>query len=144
MSFSGHIVYPYSKNTKNGMRKMLEYMLYGTWFLLGAYAFWFVSKAKTFQPITLDELAMAWKLHKREANCSSAQIHDLLVRKGEVVGFKCDCGYEWLQKRLISQKVHLRTQNDKLLSTSQIEELLKERTSSMPDLGISYLDIKRV
>jgi len=132
------------KYKKNGMKKMLEYMLWGVWFLLGAYAFWFVSKAKTFQPITLDELACAWKLHKREANCSAAQIHDLLVKKGEVVGFRCDCGYEWLQKRLISQKVHLRAQKDKPLSASEIEAMIKERTSSRPDLGITYMDIKRV
>jgi hypothetical protein len=125
------------------MIKMLEYMLFGTWFLLGAYAFWFVSKAKTFQPITLDELAVAWKLHKREANCNASQIHDLLVRKNEVVGFKCNCGYEWLQKRPITQKVHVHTQNMPQV-TGETEELTQENIGSTPDLGIRYLNVRSV
>jgi hypothetical protein len=123
---------------------MLEIMLWSAWFLLGAYAFWFVSKAKTFQPLTLDELALAWRLHKCEAKCKASQIHDLLVRNDEVVGFKCGCGYEFLQKRLISQKVHLRAQNSKPLSIDGIEGLLQKRTRSTLDLGIRYLNIKRV
>lgn len=122
---------------------MLEYMLFGTWFLLGAYALWFVSKAKTFQPLTLDELACAWKLHKRDANCNASQIHDLLVRKNEVVGFKCDCGYEWLQKRPITQKGHLHAQNMPLAS-GETEGLTQEDIGSTPDLGIRYLNVKRV
>lgn len=119
-------------------------MLCGVWFLLGGYAFWFLSKAKTYQPITLDELACAWKLHKREAGCNASQIHDLLIKKDQVVGFKCDCGYEWLQKRPISQKVHLAAQKDKPQSVSEIEGLLKEDDVPAPDLGVSYLNVKRV
>jgi hypothetical protein len=129
------------------MKKMLaymEYMLCGVWFLLGGYAFWFLSKAKTYQPITLDELACAWKLHKREAGCNASQIHDLLIKKDQVVGFKCACGYEWLQKRPISQKVHLPAQNDKPQSVSEIEGLLKEDDIPAPDLGVTYLNVKRV
>jgi hypothetical protein len=125
------------------MKKMLEYMLFGMWFLLGAYALWFVSKAKTFQPLTLDELAVAWKLHKREADCNASQIHDLLVRKNEVVGFKCDCGYEWLQKRPITQKVHLHVQNVPQ-AADETEALPQEDASSTLDLGIRYLNVKSV
>jgi len=123
---------------------MLEIMAWAAWFLLGAYAFWLITKAKTLHPLTLDDLALAWKLHKHEASCKASQIHDLLVKKNEVVGFKCDCGYEWLQKRPISQKVHLRTQSDKPLSINEIDELIKKRASSRPDLSIRYLDIKRI
>jgi hypothetical protein len=122
---------------------MLEIMAWGAWFLLGAYAFWLVSKAKTFQPLTLDGLALAWKLHKREAKCSASQINDLLVKNNEVVGFKCNCGYVFFQKRLITQKAHHRAQN-KPLSIGEIEEALQKSGRSTPELGISYLNIKRV
>jgi hypothetical protein len=144
MSSKGHIVCLYNKNTKKRYGKMLEIMLWSAWFLLGAYTFWFVFKAKTFQPLTLDELALAWRLHKCEAKCKAPQIHDLLLRDDEVVGFKCGCGYEFLQKRLISQKVHPRAQNSKPLSIGEIEGLLQKRTRSTPDLGIRYLNTKRV
>ena len=123
---------------------MLEIMLWGAWLLLGAYAIWFVSKAKTFQPLTLDELALAWRLHKCEAKCEASRIHDLLVRGDEVVGFKCDCGYKFLQKRLITQKVHLCEQNNKPLLIGEIEGLLQKRGRSTLDLDIRYLKIKRV
>lgn len=123
---------------------MLEIMLWGVWFLLGAYVFWLVSKAKTLEPLSLEELALAWRLHKHEAECKALCIHDLLVRKDEIVGFKCDCGYEFLQKRPITQKVHLRTQNNKLLPIAEVEELFQEHARPAPDLGIRYLNIKRV
>jgi hypothetical protein len=123
---------------------MLEYMLCGMWFLLGAYALWFISKAKTFQPITLDQLAMAWKVHKHEADCNASQIHDLLVRNEEVVGFRCDCGYEWLQKRPITQRSRLYAKSDKPQSIGEIEGLLQRGKSPAADLDIRISNIKRV
>ena len=122
---------------------MLEIMLCGVWFLFGAYAFWFVSRAKTLQPLTLDELALAWRLHKREAKCKASQIHDLLVRHNKVVGFKCGCGYEFIQKRPISQKVHRHARGNKPLSISK-EKMIQKRSSSKLGLGISYSNIERV
>jgi hypothetical protein len=123
---------------------MLEIMLGSAWFLLGAYAFWFVSRAKTFQPLTLDELALSWRLHKRETKCKASHIHDLLVRNDKIVGFKCDCGYVYLQKRPITQKPHLHAQNSKPLTIGKIEESLQERTRPAPDSGIHYLNIKKI
>ena len=123
---------------------MLEIALWGAWFLLGAYACWFVSKAKTFQPLTSNELALTWRLHKHEAQCKASSIHELLVRNDEIVGFKCDCGYKFLQKRLITQKVHLCEQNNKPLLIGEIEGLLQKRGRSTLDLDIRYLKIKRV
>jgi len=84
---------------------MLDLLVWVFWFSLGAYIFWFFTKAKTFQPLTLDDLALAWKLHKQETGCIASRIDSLLIRKDEVVGFRCDCGYEFLQKRLITQRV---------------------------------------
>jgi hypothetical protein len=77
----------------------------GFWLALAAYAMWFLFRAKTFQPLTLDDLALMWKLHKRETCCTASHIHSLLKRDDEVVGFRCECGYEFIQKRLITQRV---------------------------------------
>lgn len=88
---------------------MLEELVFGFWFALGVYVFWYVVKAKDFQPLTLDDLALTWKLHKHQSGCKSSCIHDLLVRNNEVVGFKCECGHESLQKRLITQRAKIAT-----------------------------------
>lgn len=68
------------------------------------YSLWFFFKAKTVQALTLDDLALTWKVHKRQSGCNSSRIHSLINENDEVVGFKCDCGYEFIQKRLISQR----------------------------------------
>ena len=122
---------------QKGYEKMLEIALWGAWFLLGAYAFWFVSKAKTFQPLTLDELALTWKLHKHQTGCKSSYIHDLLVRNDEVVGFRCECGHEFLQKRLITQRVKVVAQSCRLAS-------FQNTSSAMQNLGLAYLNIKKI
>lgn len=85
---------------------MLDLLMWGSWLILGAYCLWFFFKAKTFQPLTLDDLALTWRLHKQRAQCPASRIHSLLIKNDEVVGFQCECGYEFLQKRLITQKVH--------------------------------------
>ncbi len=71
---------------------------------LVAYALWYFFKAKTVQPITLDELALTWKIHKQRDGCNASRIHSLIKKKNEVVGFRCECGYKFIQKRLITQK----------------------------------------
>ena len=62
-------------------------------------------KAKTVQPLTLDDLALTWKVHKQQKGCKASRIHSLIKENDEVIGFRCDCGYEFIQKRLITQKV---------------------------------------
>lgn len=81
----------------------------GSWFILGAYGFWFLFKAKTFHPLTLDDLALTWKLHKQQTGCTASRIYTLLIKNEEVTGFKCNCGYEFLQERLITQKIGARS-----------------------------------
>ncbi len=83
---------------------MLELLLLASWLILGLYIFWFLFKAKTFQPLTLNDLALGWKLHKHQTGCKASRIDSLLVKNDEIVGFRCSCGYEFLQKRLITQK----------------------------------------
>jgi hypothetical protein len=84
---------------------LLELLLGGFWLALAVYCFWYFFLAKTFQPLTLDDLALMWRLHKLQTGCKASRIHSLLERNNEVVGFKSECGYEFQQKRLITQKV---------------------------------------
>ncbi len=82
----------------------LYVLVFGFWTGLVFYVLWFVFKAKTVQPLTIDDLALTWKVHKQQSGCNSSRIHGLIKENDEIVGFKCDCGYEFIQKRLITQK----------------------------------------
>jgi len=88
------------------MKMLLALFMGGFWLALVAYAMWFLFRAKIFQPLTLDDLALTWKLHKQQNGCNASRIHSLMTENGEVVGFRCDCGYDFIQKRLITQRVH--------------------------------------
>lgn len=116
---------------------MLEELVCGFWLALGIYVFWYIVKAKDFQPLTLDDLALTWKVHKNQAECKSSCIHDLLVRNDDVVGFRCECGYEFLQKRLITQRPKVITQSAKLPS-------FPNTSGAMKNLGFAYLNIKKI
>ena len=91
---------------------LLGFLLGGFWVALAVYCFWYFFLAKTFQPLTLDDLALMWQLHKRQAGCKALRIHRLLERNNEIVGFECECGFMFQQKRLITQRV-----NKKLFSS---------------------------
>src|SRR4030065_2207441 len=84
---------------------MLLYLLWGFWLTLAVYCFWYFFMAKTFQPLTWDNLALTWRLHKQQTGCTALRVHSLLTRNDEVIGFKCWCGYEFRQRRLITQSV---------------------------------------
>ena len=84
---------------------MLLYLLLGFWLAFAVYCFWYFFMAKTFQPLTWDNLALTWRLHKQQTGCTASRVHSLLTSNNEVVGFKCWCGYEFRQRRLITQKV---------------------------------------
>jgi hypothetical protein len=116
---------------------MLEELVVGFWLALGAYVFWYFVKAKDFQPMTLDELALTWKLHKIETGCNSSCIHDLLIRNDEVVGFRCHCGHEYIQKRLITQKALVAPQFGITFSFNNTKGAMKNK-------GISYRNLRRI
>ena len=87
-----------------GCEKVLEWLALIFWVALVSYVFWFLFKAETLHPMNLDDLALTWRMHKLETGCKASRINSLLTIKNETVGFKCECGYEFIQKRLISQK----------------------------------------
>lgn len=84
-------------------------LAFTAWTALVSYVMWFIFKAKTVQPLTIDDLALTWKVHKQQSGCTSSRIHGLIKENDEIVGFRCDCGYEFIQKRLITQKPVART-----------------------------------
>lgn len=116
---------------------MLEELAGGFWLALGVYVFWYIVKAEDFQPLTLDDLALTWKLHKHQTGCKSSCIQDLLVRNDQAVGFRCECGHEFLQKRLITQRVKVVTQSDRLFSH-------QNAGGTMENLGLAYQNTKKI
>jgi hypothetical protein len=82
---------------------LLELLIAGSWLSFAAYSSWYFFKAKTVQPLTLDDLALTWRMHKQQTNCGASRLHSLITKNNEVVGFKCECGYEHQQKRPITQ-----------------------------------------
>ena len=99
---------------------MLLILLVGSfWLAFGAYLLWFFFKAKTVQPLTLDDLALTWKVHKQQNGCTASRIHGLIKGDNEIIGFKCECGYEFIQKRLITQRPH-----ESRISTKTIQKQL--------------------
>ena len=123
---------------------MLNLLMASSLLILGGYSLWFFFKAKTFQSLTLDDLALNWKLHKQHTGCKASHIHTLFVRNNEVVGFKCECDTDYLQKRLITQKAHtyIKTSIPSPLSP-KITSLLKTK-SSLENLGLHYSHIKQI
>jgi hypothetical protein len=84
---------------------LLYFLMLGFSLTFAVYGFWYLFIARTFQPLTLDDLALMWRLHKQQTGCTASRVHSLLSRNNEIVGFKCECGYEFLQRRLRNQRV---------------------------------------
>lgn len=140
MSNTRHIVYMYNNNT--GKKNMWSLLVTSLWLILGIYCYWFVFRAKTLQPLTLDDLALTWKLHKQQTGCKASRIHSLLMKRDEVVGFKCNCGYKFIQKRLITQKAHnyAQTSLQHLLSSIDAKQSPKMGSLQNPNLPYTYIE----
>ncbi|HEY4674947.1 MAG TPA: hypothetical protein VIH48_02705 [Candidatus Bathyarchaeia archaeon] len=86
---------------------MIELLMFAFWSLFVAYSLWLFTRAKKPQPLTLDELVILWKLHKRQALCGTpiSRVKPILKKNSdELLGFKCQCGYQYLSKRPIAQR----------------------------------------
>jgi len=132
------------KQLKKRHKKVLNLLMASSLLILGGYSLWFFFKAKTFQSLTLDDLALTWKMHKQKTECKAANIHTLLLRNNEVVGFKCECGNEFLQKRLITQKAHTYTKTSIVPLISQKIASPLQAKGSLQNLGLHYSNIKEI
>jgi len=99
------------------------------WTALVVYVSWFFFRAKTVHPLTLDDLALTWSVHKQQKGCNALRILSLLKENDEVVGFKCDCGFEFIQKRLITQRSLAR-----MVSPNVQEQRLDKKASDVYSL----------
>jgi len=123
---------------------MLSLLVTSVWLTLAAYTLWFLFKAKTLHPLTLDDLALTWKLHKQQTGCKATRIHSLLMKHDEVVGFKCNCGYKFTQKRLITQKAHNHAQTSIQHLLSSVSAKQSPKTSSLQNPNLPYTYIESV
>jgi hypothetical protein len=56
--------------------------------------------------MTLDELVVLWKIHKQRAGCRTpiSKVKPVTsTHSDDFLGFRCECGYEYLSKRPIIQ-----------------------------------------
>ena len=120
------------------------WIVLGLWIALGAYTLWYFFGAKTIQPLSLDALAITWKLHKKQTGCTAPQLNTILVNKNKVVGFKCDCGYNYMQKRLIAQKASSDMQTNLVPMLSHKITNVVEAKRSLQKLGVEYSSIRKV
>jgi hypothetical protein len=85
-------------------RKMwLEFLVTVLIVVFGACCYWYFFDAKTEQPLTKEEVELMWKLHKKQTECTGSR-KDFLMNKDGIVGFRCECGYQFKQERLITQE----------------------------------------
>jgi hypothetical protein len=98
---------------------MLDFIVWIFWFIFGAYSFWFFTRAKKLEPLTLDDLVILWKIHRQQAECDVplSKVKPIMKNhSNEFSGFRCECGYEYLSKRLIVQRHAL--ERNMFISTS--------------------------
>ena len=107
------------------MKLLLILLVGGFWMSLVAYVLWYFFKAKTVQPLTIDNLALTWRVHKQRDRCNASRIHSLIKENDEVVGFRCECGYKFIQKRLITQ-----SPQERHVSASTIQKQIQKQLST--------------
>jgi hypothetical protein len=49
--------------------------------------------------ITLNEAKVLWVLHRKTAHCEGHKWQPLKRQKDKIIGFRCGCGFQYVQKR---------------------------------------------
>ncbi len=50
-------------------------------------------------PITADEAKVMWAMHRKTAHCRGHKWRPIKRSKDRIIGFQCECGYKFTQKR---------------------------------------------
>jgi hypothetical protein len=66
----------------------------------------YVIEVRRNEPITVDEAKILWKMHKKTTRCAGKKWEPLDHRGDKLKGFRCDCGYRYMQKRPILSGTH--------------------------------------
>jgi hypothetical protein len=73
----------------------------GVWVFFAGYLAWYVTLAKCDAPISADEAKVLWEMHKQSSCCGGSRWRSVARKSGKVLGFECECGFRYTQKRLI-------------------------------------------
>ncbi len=90
---------------------MLEALMVTAWSGFAVCAGWVFISAKTNTPITMEDAKVMWVMHKKNAECKSRKWQPVKKRKGKIVGFKCECGYKYEQKRPVLSRTPKRSEH---------------------------------
>ncbi len=79
------------------MENMLETLMIGAWSGLAVCAVILTTRRTV--PITADDAKVIWKMHHETAHCRGHTWRLLKRKQDKIVGFQCECGYKYTQKR---------------------------------------------
>jgi len=79
---------------------MLEILMPAVWAGLALYTAWYITSAKDYAPLTHEEAELLWKIHIINTGCKAKRWREI-HRRGKTVGFECECGHRYVQKRPI-------------------------------------------
>jgi len=80
---------------------LLTTITLSAWTFFTGYLLWYITSAKRDALITVNDAKVLWKLHKQSANCTGHKWRRVTCKSGKVLGFECECGYKYTQKRLL-------------------------------------------
>ncbi len=55
--------------------------------------------AKRSAPITVNDAKVLWAMHRKTVHCSGHNWQPIKLKKDKIVGFRCQCGYKYTQKK---------------------------------------------
>jgi len=74
------------------------FMTVGPCLVIGV-AFGVAALAKRNQVISFDDAKLIWTMHTKDSGCNQRKWQIIKRKKNKIVGFRCECGYEYKQKR---------------------------------------------
>jgi hypothetical protein len=77
-----------------------EFLVPTLWVTFGCTLAWSLLSAQRWHAIDPDELTVLWETHK-QFNCCTAKKFEPILKGKKIVGYKCQCGHQHLQKRPI-------------------------------------------
>ena len=64
----------------------------------GFYIAYVLLSARNVVPMNREEVEQLWKFHKQTKCCEAKKWHEI-IKKNKIIGYKCECGYEQIQKK---------------------------------------------
>ena len=81
---------------------MMDLLIIGvpiTWLSFTCYLFWFITSANHNVFISKKYANTLWKIHKGNQCCNGKKWTAINHKEGKIIGFNCDCGYTYSQKK---------------------------------------------